>query len=342
MRRELHLRLSASLNGSPVPVFRSILLVLALSLGGLSCRRQLPTSATKDRESSGPTGISGMADYVQDGEGDGCVWVVDSPSGGRLFLCGTIHILREQDYPLAPAYEAAYMFSDKLVYELPPDESTSAELPKKMAQFGMYSADASLDENISPQTWEKVNAWAKKHGLKASDLNRYRPWYVSLMLTATEYAALGATPNLGVDTHFEKRAREEGKPGEGLETADFQIQLFAALTKKQQSDLLDQTMGEMDVVAREYERMIKAWRYGRLDDLYKMLFAEADKYPDIVNLFLTARNIVWVDKLDLMLKKREKAMILVGAGHLAGPNGLIELMARRGHKVRHYREVKDF
>jgi uncharacterized protein YbaP (TraB family) len=51
---------------------------------------------------------------------------------------------------------------------------------------------------------------------------------------------------------------------------------------------------------------------------------------------------MWMDKLEPMLKRGDKAMILVGAGHLAGPSGLIELMQKRGHRVRHYREVKDF
>jgi uncharacterized protein YbaP (TraB family) len=61
-----------------------------------------------------------------------------------------------------------------------------------------------------------------------------------------------------------------------------------------------------------------------------------------MNLVLTARNIVWLDKLDAMLRRGDKAMVLVGAAHLAGDAGLIELLQKRGHKVRHYREVQDF
>lgn len=282
------------------------------------------------------------AAFISDGEGDGCVWVVDSDHGGRLFLCGTIHILREQDYPLAPGYEAAYMFSDKIVLELPPGEGSSPELSRRMSQLGMYSADASLDANISAEAWKAVKEWAVKREIEPSSMNRFRPWFVSLMMTAKEYSLLGATPDLGVDAQFEKRAREDGKPGEGLETTDFQLQLFASLSNRQQQMLLDQTLSEVASVSLEYEKMIAAWRKGDLVELHEMLFREAEKNPDLMNMFLTARNIVWIDKLDGMLQRGEKAMVLVGAGHFTGEAGLIELLRKRGHKVRHYREVQDF
>jgi uncharacterized protein YbaP (TraB family) len=109
-------------------------LVLALSLCvcGTACGREEGKAAKKPEAEA----------FVSDGKGDGSVWVVDGPNGGRLYLCGTIHILREKDYPLAPAYEAAYMYSDKIVLELPPGAASGSELTSRMSQLGMYSADS--------------------------------------------------------------------------------------------------------------------------------------------------------------------------------------------------------
>ncbi|MFM2168662.1 MAG: hypothetical protein RIS79_3033 [Verrucomicrobiota bacterium] len=282
------------------------------------------------------------ADFVPHGAGNGSVWVVDGDHGGRLFLCGTIHILRQGDYPLAPGYEAAYKFSEKLVLELPPGEGSSPDLSRRMAQLGRYSADASLDANISAQAWAALKAWAAKRDIEVSSMNRFRPWFVSLLMTAKEYAILGATPDLGVDHHFEGRAREDGKPGEGLETTDTQLQLFTTLTNRQQQELLEQTLAELSTLPKEYEKMIEAWKRGDITALHDMLFRQAAKHPDLLNKFLTARNIAWVDKLDAMLNRGEKVMVLVGAGHLTGEKGLLELLSKRGRKVRHYREVQDF
>lgn len=308
------------------------LLALALCFCVVACKREATKAATKPD----------AAAFVADGGGDGSVWVVDGPNGGRLFLCGTIHILREKDYPLAPAYEAAYMYSNKLVLELPPGAASGTELTSRMSQLGLYSADSSLEANVSKETWEAVKKWAAKHGLEASSLNRFRPWFVALMITSIEYAALGAKPDKGVDTFFEERAKQDGKPAEGLETVEFQIQLFASLSEVQQRELLEQTLGEISSVEVEFEKMIKAWKYGELDALKEMLFREAEKYPDLMNLFLTSRNLSWIDRLEQMLKRGEKVMVLVGTGHFTSDTGLIELLRKRGYKVRHYREVTDF
>lgn len=311
-----------------------LLFSLALCVCAMACGREVGPNATQEKK--------GAKGFISDGDGDGSVWVVDGPNGGRLFLCGTIHILREQDYPLAPGYEAAYMYSKKLVLELPPGAATGPELTSRMTQLGMYSADSSLEENVSKETWEAVKKWAEKRKLEASSMNRFRPWFVSLVITSTEYAALGAKANQGVDSYFEARAKKDGKPAEGLETVEFQIQLFASLSDKQQRELLDQTLGEISNVAEEYEKLILAWKRGDLASLQEMLFREAEKYPDLLNLFLIARNRTWVERLDEMLKQGEKVMVLVGTGHFTSDTGLIELLRKRGYRVRHYREVTDF
>lgn len=309
-------------------LFLRLVIVFALCVGAAACSREAEQPPS--------------ADFVTDGDGDGSVWVVDGPNGGRLYLCGTIHILREQDYPLAPGYEAAYLYSDKLVLELPPGAASGPELTSRMSQLGMYSADTSLEANVSKETWEAVKQWSAKNGLDPSSMNRFRPWFVALLITTKEYAALGAKPDKGVDTYFEERAKEDGKPAEGLESVEFQIQLFAALSDKQQRELLEQTLGEISSVKEEFEKMILAWKYGELGALQKMLFREAEKYPDLMNLFLTARNLSWMDRLEQMLKRGEKVMVLVGTGHFTSDMGLIELLRKRGYRVRHYREVTDF
>lgn len=314
-----------------MPIIR-LFSALALIVCAVACGREVDK----------PDGKPDAAAFVSDGAGDGSVWVVDGPNGGRLFLCGTIHILREKDYPLAPGYEAAYMYSDKLVLELPPGAASGPELTSRMSQLGMYSADSSLEKNVSRETWQAVMKWSVKHGLEASSMNRFRPWFVALLVTSMEYAALGAKPDNGVDTHFEQRAKKDGKPGVGLETVEFQIQLFASLSDAQQRDLLAQTLAEVSTVSVEFEKLLKAWKHGDLDTLQGMLFSEAEKYPDLMNLFLTARNLAWVGPLEQMLKKGEKVMVLVGTGHLSSDTGLIELLRKRGYRVRHYSEVTDF
>ena len=213
-------------------------------------------------------------------------------------------------------------------------------MASRMKELGLYPADTSLEAHVSPETWQGVKNWSQKRGLGASEFSRFRPWFVSLIITATEYATLGAKPDMGVDQHFEERARRDRKPAIGLETVEFQLQLFAQLTADQQSDMLEQTLGEISTLPQEYDKMIEAWKHGRLEDLHDMLFREAAKFPELMDLFLTSRNLSWIDRLDGLLKRGEKAMILVGTGHFAAEKGLIQLLKDRGYRVRHHSEVE--
>jgi hypothetical protein len=113
-----------------------------------------------------------------------------------------------------------------------------------------------------------------------------------------------------------------------------QLALFSKMPPGQQLEVLGQTLAELETVAEEYDRMIAAWRGGDLDALMAMLFREASRYPDLMETFLYARNRAWMGPLEAALKAGERAMVLVGAGHLGGEEGLLAMLAARGHTVR--------
>lgn len=256
-----------------------------------------------------------------------------SETGGRLYLCGTIHVLREADYPLAPAYDAAYADSRKLVFELPPGSSKGGELNSKMQKLAALPAGASLESVIGADMSAEVIKWGKSHGLASGSLDKFQPWYLALMIASVEYGALGAQPDKGVDNVFEARAERDKKPGEGLETVDFQLNLFTQLTPAQQKDLLKQTLAEMKTLSAEFTKLITAWKEGDLYALHEMLYREAEQFPELMDMFLINRNKSWLDRLDASLKNGEHVMLLVGTGHFTGKQGLIELLKARGYTV---------
>ena len=267
----------------------------------------------------------------------GCVWLVESSNGGRLYLCGTIHLLRPSDYPLPAAYETAYADSDEIILELPPGASEAGDLTRRMQQLGTLDEGEALQELIPQTDWLRLKEWSRKRGLPPEVMNRFRPWFAALLMVSTEYQALGARSEQGVDHHFEKRAARDGKNGMGLETVEQQLALFAGMTRKQELEVLEQTLAEVESVEAEYENMVSAWRKGDLETLEGLLFREAERYPELMEAFLHARNRAWVPELEKVLQRGGKAMVLVGAGHLGGSQGLIALPRERGHAVRQVR-----
>ena len=266
-------------------------------------------------------------------EGEGSVWVVESATT-RVYLCGTIHLLRGKDYPLPKPYDMAYADSQRLVFELPPGSAEGTDLAQTMRRAGSYPAGSALSDKIKPETWKALTDWSAKRGLTAVSFNSYRPWFVALNVTAMEYAAVGAEPDRGVDAFFEAKAKKDGKPGAGLETVAFQIGLFANLTEPKQQELLEQTFEEVKQVPAQYDKMIRAWRRGDAEALHAMLFEEAKDHPDLLDLFLVNRNKAWIAPLENYLRGTEHVMVLVGTGHLGGDTGVMKMLQDKGYRIR--------
>ena len=273
----------------------------------------------------------------------GSVWVVDREGQpGRLFLCGTIHILRESDHPLAPGYDFAYQQSHKLIFELPPGASEAPEFSTRLLELGQYPQGESLESSVSAETWEKLKAWVKSRRKSLTSFNRFRPWLASLFITSEEYQALGASNDKGADQLYENLSRRDHKPGEGLETVELQLQLFSQLTAGQQAEMLEQTLAEVSTLPQEYESMISSWKKGDIDTLHGLINREAEKYPELLEIFINRRNHAWINRLNTLLSAGEKVMVLVGAGHLGGkPDGVLALLNARGCRVRHISEIMD-
>lgn len=270
----------------------------------------------------------------------GCVWVADFEGRpGQLFLCGTIHVLRRSDYPLARGYDHAYQQAQRLLFELPPGAAEAPEFSARLMELGRYPAGQTLEPAVGPETWARLAEWAKARGKSTATFQPMRPWLSSLVITSEEFQKLGASNSIGADQHYEERARADGKPGQGLETVELQLRLFSQLTAEQQKLMLDQTLEEVRTMAQEYDSMVRAWKEGNLDTLHNLINREAEKHPELLEIFINNRNRAWVPPLLESLKKGENVMVLVGAGHLGGPQGVISLLRAQGCRVRHVSEV---
>jgi uncharacterized protein YbaP (TraB family) len=266
-------------------------------------------------------------------DGPSSVWAAEK-DGHTIYLAGTIHLLREKDYPLPDVFEQAYKNSRRLVFELPPDSEGSGEIVQRMRKLGSYPEGAQLDDQVGPETLKRVREWAEKNDYPMSAIKRCRPWFLALTIAAIEYAALGAESDRGLDTWFEKRAAADRKPGAGLETVEYQLTLFSSLPDKVQEQLLLQTLSEAETMKKDFEEMIASWRSGEMDKLQEFLYRDADKFPELMREFLVKRNEAWVGPLLNYLEKGERVMVLVGAGHLGGKSGLLELLKASGCTIR--------
>ena len=170
------------------------------------------------------------------------LWKVSS--GDRsVFLLGSLHFLKEGDYPLSSDVDAAYRDVQKLVFEVSPAEMTSPATAVLVSDHGTYpDATHTLKDDLPAGEWQKLLAYGAKNDLPEVDLQRYRPWMVSMRLTVLECQKIGLTSDAGLDQHFMKLAEADHKATSGLESFDRQLAVFYNLPLKDQVEMLRESL----------------------------------------------------------------------------------------------------
>jgi len=118
-----------------------------------------------------------------------------------------------------------------------------------------------------------------------------------------------------------------------LETVDFQIGLLTMFTKEESEFLVKSTLQEIETTSKEFKAITAAWKTGDASSLAKLLNEGAEKFPVIFKRLITNRNQDWVPKIQTLLNGGKNAVVIVGAGHLVGTEGVVELLKKKGFKV---------
>lgn len=273
------------------------------------------------------------AQAVQNDQRRHFLWSVETGKN-TVYLMGSIHVLGKDSYPLPEKIESIYGCCRKMVFETDLQGMNDPQSQIKIMKLGLYPAGQTLSQNISRQTYELLEKKLAAAGLPIARFEQFRPWFAAMTITSVEILRLGFNPDLGIDRHFFNKALRDGKELFFLESNEFQMKLMAGLGSRQQELFLRTVLKELDVIASMASNMVSSWMAGdvdRLDSILKISFSEE---PEIFSRFLTDRNKKWVPLLERLMKQSSDVLVIVGAGHLVGKDSVIELLKKKGYRVR--------
>ena len=173
-------------------------------------------------------------------------------------------------------------------------------------------------------------------GASAEVFQMFEPWFVGLTISLIEMDKQGLDPKIGLDMHFIGRAEKTSKPTSGLEKGSEQIAVFDGMSKTEQLQFLEESLNEAQNAKVEIDKLHAAWRRG---DAAALLDEMADDmrrdYPQLYRKINVARNDAWVPKLQRMLddETTDDTLVVVGALHLLGEDGVVEKLRAKGYKV---------
>lgn len=263
------------------------------------------------------------------------LWKV-SDADNSVYLLGSFHALRESDYPLPAPVDAAFADAEALAFEVSPAEMESPELARQMLAAARLPQGQTLSGVLPARTWQRLQAYCQRNGKQASAFEPLAPWFVSLSLTLAEMTRLGFDPALGLDRHLMARAAKAGKPSSGLETAASQVSLLAGMPLKTQYQFLDDFLDESEDPKGSMDALHASWRRGDAGAIEATMVRElAAKYAELYRRINVDRNQAWLPKLRAMLDTAgdDDTLVVVGALHLVGKDGLVSQLKARGYRV---------
>jgi uncharacterized protein YbaP (TraB family) len=190
-----------------------------------------------------------------------------------------------------------------------------------------------LEDELDPEVYATLSEKLAEVGLPAAAIRKFKPWFASMTLMLLRMQAMGLDPNLGLDQYFHRKAMADNKTEIGLESIEFQINLFDELSRGNQNGYTKHALRELEQMETMLDEMMTAWKNGDLKRLDETVRESFEEYPDMYEKFVADRNKTWVDKLDRLTDKDKTCMVVVGVAHLAGSEGLLELLRQKGYTI---------
>jgi uncharacterized protein YbaP (TraB family) len=263
---------------------------------------------------------------VAETRGDGhpvSMWLVTGESN-RVYLLGSVHLLRQDDHPLPG--------------EIDMDDVDPLAMQATVNRLGLLGDDESLRDLMGEELYTRALVAAEAMDIPLDMLDRAEPWFAALTIEQLALSRIGFNPVHGIEMHMLARAGRDGKPVHGFETIEEQLGLLDGLSLDAQRDLLMQTLVEGANISEIMDQLIEAWRTGNTVFLEEQLLAEIVRYPELYKAIVADRNRNWVNTIDKLLGDDQDYLVIVGTLHLVGEDGVPALLAERGFGVSQMQE----
>ena len=261
-------------------------------------------------------------------DGNTLLWRV---SGNDLkqpsFLFGTFHLLCKEDIHFSDALKRAIKSSDEIYMEMDLDDPST--MLSGMLYMNMKDGKK-LQDLYTPEEYQRLqNYFSDTLQMPMMMFQKAKPYFLVALLYPK---MMNCSTPAGIEEELMKIAKEHKKEIKGLETMQFQASVFDSIPYEWQAKELLKNIDSFSVYKNEFEQMLDLYKKQELDSMRNMITKSefgSEKYED---LLLNDRNKNWVKQLKEIMKN-ESVFVAVGAGHLVGDFGLINLLRKEGYKV---------
>ncbi|MBC7884017.1 MAG: TraB/GumN family protein [Saprospiraceae bacterium] len=249
------------------------------------------------------------------------------------YVYGTIHIIDAKDYFLPKGTMGAIDAAKKVVFEIDMNEMTDISAMMGMMNKVMMKDGKTLKDLVTEEEYTLIGDHFKQMGLPIFMLERMKPMFLTVFAYGDMDPAGFTNGNIkSYEMEFLELAKNAGKTTGGLETMDYQINLFDQIPYEVQAKMLVDAIKSSDTGNDELQRMTKMYKNQNVNAMVDMISEEGSDVAGFEDQLLNQRNKNWIP-LIIKAARNEQTFFAVGAGHLAGKDGVIHLLRKEGLKV---------
>lgn len=246
---------------------------------------------------------------------------LESPS----YIFGTFHLLCADDLKIPDTLRSIIHQSKQVYFEIKMDDP---EMYRKVQNMIVMNDGHKLSDFTSDKEYDTISSiFLNKTKIPLSFVNNYKPY---LLIPLLYQSMLGCIP-IAFELELQKVAKKDSIPIYGLETLEYQMLLFDRIPYQQQTKMLQKSLFEFEKTKTELKKMIEVYNRKDIEDICKSAKEDVDfgKYEDPL---INTRNRNWLPII-LNASYKMPSFFAVGAGHLGGPNGVLNLLRLEGYTI---------
>jgi len=249
------------------------------------------------------------------------------------YLFGTIHLIDAKEYFLPKGTLAAIDNTKKMVFEIDMNEMSDMSNIMGIMNKAFMKDGKTLKDLISEEDYKLVDDHFSKLGMPLMMLERMKPMFLTVFASGDMDPAGLQNGNMkSYEMEFMDIAKSSNKPMAGLETIEFQMSVFDSIPYDAQAEMLVETIKNGDQGSNEMKEMVDMYKAQDINAMISMITDEGEQLSEYEDVLLSKRNKAWISGMRTMMTEMP-TFFAVGAGHLAGEQGVINLLTKEGYKL---------
>lgn len=260
------------------------------------------------------------------------LWLIEGENS-KTYILGSVHLLPPAIKWYGDKIEDAFNEVDEVVFEVNMTEEKQRQAGLISRKYGLLASGDSLRNYLSPENFDLLGEHAAGLGIPPQALERLKPWLVAISLSVSAVQKEGWNQNSGVDKYIQVMANERGLKISELETIEAQMATLWDHPLEIQAKMLVDTLEELKDITNITMAMVNSWASGDVDKMEQVFLVPMKAQEEIYNKLVLERNHNWVPIIEKLLTKKQTTMIVAGAAHFIGDDGVVALLKAKGHNV---------